>query len=113
METPRDAESLARLWIEKWNEGRPEEIPLAEGFRHASPYGVIEGRQVYMDAVKPMAEASVTSLEIRRTVGGEADAAVWYRMTTGGVDVECCDWIQAEGGEITAITAFYDATELR
>lgn len=108
-----EAERLARLWIAKWSEGKPGEIPLAEGFRHVSPFGDVSGRDTYLDWVTPMAEASVTKLEIVRTLGGDGEAVVWYEMTSGGTTTPCCDWVRVKDGEIVSVTAFYDATKLR
>lgn len=31
------AERLARAWIEGWNAGEPDSIPLARHFKHARP----------------------------------------------------------------------------
>ena len=39
-----EASDLARLWIETWGRGTPDELPLADDFVHVSPLGRIAGR---------------------------------------------------------------------
>lgn len=113
MEARGRAERLAHAWIEGWNEGRPDEIPLAPDFTHSSPFGTVEGRERYLEWVKPLAAENVTSLRVVRTIGGESEAAIWFEMMTPMGAVQCCDWVRIEGEEIVAITSFYDATDLR
>lgn len=108
----RNAEELARLWIDAWDRGDPSVIPLAEAFTHTSPFGVIEGRSRYLEWMEPVTGRG-PSLNIVRTLDGGDQAAIWYEMSTGDHALACCDWIEAEDGEIVAITSFYDATALR
>ncbi len=113
MATPNDAERLAREWIEGWIRGTPDEIPLATGFTHSSPFGRVSGRKEYLEWVKPLAAKNVASLKILKAVGSEAEAAIWFEMTTPNGTVPCCDWVEVKNGEILAVTSFYDATDLR
>ena len=113
MAIKNETERLARVWIESWNEGKPDEIPLASDFTHSSPFGLVKGREKYLERVKPMAANNVTSLKIVKTLGGDSEAAIWFEMMTPNGVVQCCDWVQTENEEIVAITSFYDATDLR
>ena len=108
-----DAATLARAWIERWNEGTPDLIPLAETFKHTSPFGCVAGRQKYLDWVKPLAAENVTELTILRTLAGPNEAAIHFQMQTPNGPVQVCDWIVTKDGEITEIHSFYDATGLR
>jgi hypothetical protein len=110
---PDSAEALARVWIERWNEGAPDLIPLAESFTHTSPYGRVEGRRKYLDWVKPLAKQNVTELKIVRTLGSANEAVVHFEMQTPAGRIQVCDWVVVEDGQITEIHSFYDATELR
>jgi len=112
MSEDRNAERLARAWIEGWNEGKPYDIPLSEGFTHESPFGTIEGREKYLEWMKPMIGKG-PALKIVKTMGEDDEAVVRYEMEAGGGTIPCCDWVSVKGGEIVAITAFYDATNLR
>jgi hypothetical protein len=113
MNHPRSVEALARAWIERWNEGAPDLIPLADDFTHTSPFGCVQGRQEYLDWVKPLAKQNVTELRVLRTVAGANEAAVHFEMQTPKGLVQVCDWIVVENGEITEIHSFYDASGLR
>lgn len=113
MDKPDSAETLAKVWIERWNEGAPDRIPLAEDFTHTSPFGRIEGRRKYLDRVKPLAAKNVTRLRVIRTVSRANDAAIHFEMHTPKGIIQVCDWIVVKDGQITEIHSFYDATGLR
>jgi hypothetical protein len=108
-----DAETLARTWIECWNQGTPDLIPLAEHFTHTSPYGRVEGRRTYLDWVKPLAKQNVTHLNILRTLSNANEAVIHFEMQTPNGLIQVCDWVVVESGEIKEIHSFYDATGLR
>lgn len=110
--TENDAARLARAWIQGWIDGTPYEIPLADDFTHESPFGTIEGREKYLEFMKPMIGKG-PEIAIVKTIGAGDEAAIWYAMKTPGGSVPGCDWVHTRDGEITAITSFYDATSLR
>ena len=43
---------IVKSWFYKWEEGDYLTLPLAEEFEHTSPYGVIKGKQTYLNLVK-------------------------------------------------------------
>ena len=106
------AEQLARTWIDCWNEGRPDDIPLAENFVHTSPFGRVEGRATYLDWVKPLAAKNVTTLRISKTLGSGDEAVIQFEMDTPGGPVPVVDWVTIDGDEIVSIHSFYDASGL-
>ncbi len=108
-----EAERLAHAWIDGWNAGNPDEIPLAPDFMHSSPFGVVKGREKYLAWVKPLADKNVTTLTILKTLGGDGESAIWFEMGIPNGLVQCCDWVQTDNSEIVAITSFYDAAGLR
>ena len=113
MTVKNDAERLARAWIEGWDAGKPDDIPLAPDFTHTSPFGAVKGREKYLEWVKPLAAKNVTSLKIVKTLSTADEAAIWFEMITPNGLVPCCDWVQTHNGRIVAVTSFYDATGLR
>lgn len=106
------AGELARIWIECWNEGTPDLIPLAEDFSHTSPFGRVDGREDYLEWVKPLAAENVTELTIHRVIESEDQAAIHFEMETPAGPIQVCDWVVAENGEIREIHSFYDASDL-
>ena len=107
------AERLALTWIELWNKDQPEAIPLAATFAHTSPFGRIEGRENYLETVKPMAKRNVTSLRVLKTLARSDEAVIHFEMQTRKGTIHVCDWITVEGDQISEIHSFYDATALR
>lgn len=110
-----DARRLARAWIEAWIRMDVAwlETNLAPDFVHTSPFGRLEGRRHYLDTVVPMARKSVLKLTIKRVVGGEDEAAIWFENTTPHGIVPSCDWVRTDGGRIVEIQSFYDTVRLR
>ncbi len=113
MPSKNGAEKLARVWIEGWIAGKPDDIPLAKNFSHSSPFSTVSGREKYLEWVKPLAAKNVASLKILKTLGGEDEAVIWFEMMTPNGVMQCCDWVQTKNGEIVAINSFNDATSLR
>ncbi len=113
MASSNESEQLALEWINGWIAGKPDDIPLSSDFRHTSPFGTIQGRDDYLDTVRPMAAKNVVSLNIIRTLAGKDEAVIWFEMTTPHGPVPVCDWVKTADGQIVAITSFYDATDLR
>lgn len=107
-----DAEHLARTWINLWNAGEPEKLPLADDFVHTSPFGRVSGRETYLEWVRPLAAKNVTSLHIERTLSEGNECAIWFVMETPAGKVDVCDWVETRDGQITAIHSFYDASDL-
>ena len=68
-----EAERLARAWIDGWNAGEPEKIPLSGDFVHTSPFGRVKGRDKYLAWVRPLAAKNVTSLKIVRTLADDGE----------------------------------------
>ncbi len=112
MTMPYTAEQLARAWIDGWNAGKPEDIPLASNFTHSSPFGIIQGREKYLATVKPMAAQNVTTLTVLRTISEADQCAIWFEMGTPNGVVQVCDWVETERQMIKCITSFYDPTDL-
>ena len=107
-----ESEKLARAWIDGWNAGKPESLPLAENFTHTSPLGVLSGRKKYLDKIIPMAAKNVTTLKIIRMLSREGEAAMIFEMGTPNGPVQVSEWIKTHKGEITEITSFYDTYHL-
>lgn len=108
----KSAEHLARLWIELWNEGKPDDIPLAEDFVHTSPFGVMSGKTQYLETVKPLAAENVTELTIKSILSNDKEAAIRFTMKSPNGPIEVVDWVSVENGLIIAITSFYDPSKL-
>lgn len=107
-----DAKKLARGWIEVWGRDDPSTLPLADDFVHVSPFGKIEGREKYLELVRPMAKGNVTSLTIQDVIADGDRACVSYLMDTPNGTVACCDWVLVADGRITSVRSYYDSRDL-
>ena len=112
MNDPDSAETLAKVWIERWNEGAPDLIPLAENFTHTSPFERVEGRRTYLDWVKPMVRRNVTQLRVLRTLSRSNEAAIHFEMQTPKGLNQVCDWIPAAQWPTVLQTQWVDCREL-
>ena len=106
------ARELARVWIETWDRGDPDSLPLADGFVHISPFGRMEGKKSYLDTVRPMATENVASLQIEQVIAEGNRACIAFSMETPNGPVACCDWVTVTGGEITSVHSYYDSRSL-
>ena len=113
MANENNAERLARAWIQGWIDGDPDGIPLSDDFVHTSPFGTIEGREIYLEKIKPASDANVARLAILKTMGAEDGAVIRFDMETPHGTIPCVDWVTVDGDMITAVHSFYDATLLR
>ena len=106
---------LAATWFEAWSTYDMERLreALAPDFVHVSPFGRFDDRDVYLEAVEPMARKSVAELTIRKMIVEGDTAAVLYENRTPNGVVEVSEWIRVEGDRIQEIRAFYDSSKIR
>jgi len=107
-----EAKKLAREWIEVWGRDDPSVLPLAENFVHVSPFGRIEGRDRYLEVVRPLAEANVAALQVQDVLAEGNRACVAFSMDTPNGPVACCDWVVVEQGRILSVHSYYDSRNL-
>lgn len=115
MNTDRASATLASGWIEAWARMDMAWLRghLAADFVHVSPFGRLEGRDLYLETVEPMARKSVMELRILDVLGDDSRAAVRFENRTPRGVVESCDWIFVNNGLITEIRSYYDSSRIR
>ena len=47
-----DTKQLVRTWFRKWEAGDFYHLPVADNFKHTSPYGIIEGKNDYLNLIE-------------------------------------------------------------
>ncbi len=109
------AGELAAGWIEAWKRMDIAWLRqrLALDFVHVSPFGRLEGRDLYLATVEPMARGSVRQLRVKEVIASGDQAAVWFENHTDAGAVPSCDWIRVENGRIREIRSFYDPSKVR
>jgi ketosteroid isomerase-like protein len=84
------------------------ERTLAEDFVHTSPYGVIRGRQAYLDLVRENAEAFFSPIiENLDVIEGGDKLSVRYLLDEN----PACDCIYVRNGQISEIYSYYHVGE--
>lgn len=80
------------------------ERTLAEEFSHSSPFGVVRGKQAYLDLVRENAEAFFSpEIDIHDVIEGDDRFAVRY-LVDGN---PACDCIYVRDGQIVEIFSYY------
>lgn len=106
------ARRLARQWIEVWGRDDPATLPLAEDFVHVSPFGRIEGREKYLDFIRPMTEGKVGPIPVEDVFAEGDRACVRYTMALPEGSLDCCDVVTVKGDKITSVHAYYDTRDM-
>ncbi|MGI9547140.1 MAG: nuclear transport factor 2 family protein [Flavobacteriaceae bacterium] len=104
-----NTEKLLKKWFEIWEHGDFLQLPIADDFRHTSPYGTIEGKQAYIRLVEAN---KIKFLGHRFIIHDELynkdRASVRYTATKGDFRLEVCEWHYIKGGLIEEIVAYYN-----
>ena len=106
---------LAAGWIEAWIRMDIEWLRehLTTDFVHTSPFGLLVGREHYLETVEPMARKSVQRLAIKDVIASDNQAAIWFENLTPNGAIPSCDWVRIEDGKIKEIQSFYDSAKVR
>ncbi len=72
-------ETLVRHWFEHWEEGNFMDLPLTNEFTHTSPFGVIQGKDSYLNIVESNREKFLGyQFDIKDELHGESSSCVRY-----------------------------------
>lgn len=104
-----DTRALVEKWFEVWTIGDFENIPVSENFKHTSPYGIIAGKNVYLDLVLPNKDKFLGNrFEIHDAIYEEEKACVRYTMIGQQFLMEVTEWTYCKNGLISEIVAYYN-----
>ena len=105
---------LIDQWFEKWEAGDFLNLPIADDFKHTSPYGTIEGKANYLDLVAGNKDKFLDHRFILHDVITEQDhACVRYTAVQGDFSLEVSEWHFVKDGLIQEIIAYYNIEEER
>ena len=103
------SKNLVNRWFEIWTEGNFKDLPISENFKHFSPYGVVEGKEAYLNLVESAkADFLGNTFEVIDTIYSENKVSVRYKMTKGNVIMDISEWYYFQGDLISEIHSFYD-----
>lgn len=95
-------------WFNAFRDKDISKLELTEDFTHTSPYGVINGRQAYLDLVKGNAEAFFSPvLEVLDVIGDGDKFAARYLVNNN----PACDCFYIRNGQIAEIFSYYHVGE--
>ncbi|MBT8234927.1 MAG: nuclear transport factor 2 family protein [Bacteroidia bacterium] len=107
-------QELVTAWFELWTTGNFEELPLAENFTHTSPYGIVNGRENYMNLARTNKEAFTgNTFDIHETLFDGNRGCIRYTMKSPTGTLEVSEWIHESNGMISKIIAYYNLQEER
>lgn len=109
-----NAQSLIRDWFDKWSSGDFRNLPIAEHFKHTSPFGTIHGKKEYLRLVE---ENQDKFLGYRFDLHDELYAGdrgcVRYTAVQGDFTLDVSEWHYVKNGLIEEIIAYYHIGEVR
>ena len=107
-------EQLIREWFRLWQMGDYLNLPISDSFKHSSPFGTIEGKQVYLDLVARNKDKFLSQqfLIHEQIVDGNR-ACVRYTATQGDFKLDVSEWYLMEQGQIQEIIAYYHIGDIR
>lgn len=105
----QQVDRLTREWILVWNDGNASTLPLADDFEHTSPYGVLKGRDHYLEVVVPMAKKNAARLTIDDVMVSGNQSAVRYKVASpSGETMRACDWLLFQNGKLAKVWSYYE-----
>lgn len=104
-----DIKALTKQWYTAWNEGRYLDIPIADDFKHTSPYGTINGKEAYLKIIEANHGKFLDNqIEIRDEMYNSDKACVRYSVNNKDFLMEVSEWLYAKDGLIHEIIAYYN-----
>ena len=102
---------VVKQWIECWNSGNVDDLPIADDFCHTSPFGTIESKARYMEIVnKNRQDFLGNQLTVTAQIQEGDQVCIQFEQKNAntGLEMTVCEWYWIEGDKITAIRSFYN-----
>ncbi len=108
-------QELVKDWYAKWNSGDFFNLPLAEGFKHTSPFGTVDGKKAYLDLVQENKDKFLGYKFIIHDALYEGNRGCVRYTAKQGEDfsLDVSEWIYTENELIKEIVAYYHIGEIR
>ena len=102
---------VIQSWISCWQTGNIEALPIADDFKHTSPFGTIESKKRYLEIVeKNKKDFLGNTLTIIKHINEGDNVCVQFEqknMSTG-LNMTVCEWYSLKGDHIQEIRSFYN-----
>ncbi len=102
-------QDLVHDWFQKWEVGDFYNLPITGDFKHTSPYGVISGKDTYIDLVAANKDKFLGhKFEIHDQIFENKRACVRYTAIQDNFTQDVSEWYYPENGLIKEIVAYYN-----
>jgi len=110
-----NSENLVKLWFDKWEKGDYLNLPIAEDFKHTSPFGIISGKRRYLGLVKDNEDKFLgQTFELHDGIYEHDRACVRYTARQGqNFSLDVSEWYYIKNNLIEEIVAYYHIGEIR
>ncbi len=104
-----NTKQLVKSWFDKWESGDFLDLPISGDFQHTSPYGVISGKQQYLELVQANVDKFLGHrFVIHDEFYGHDRACVRYTTMKDDFRLEVSEWHYLGQGLIKEIVAYYN-----
>ena len=110
-----DMKNLVEQWFDKWNKGEFYNLPIAENFKHTSPFGTIEGKKAYTELVEKNKDKFLGYVfEIHDAIYEDEKACVRYTAKQGSdFKLDVSEWYYVKNNLIEEIIGYYHIGEIQ
>ncbi len=106
-----EIDPVVQKWFDCWNSGQVDDLPIADDFKHTSPFGTIESKQTYLDIVSKNKDDFLgNELTVLKHIKQGRQVCVQFHQNNEltGLSMEVCEWYELEGELIKSIRSFYN-----
>lgn len=109
------SEILVKNWFDKWEQGDYRNLPVAENFKHTSPFGTINGKKAYLDMVHKNKDKFLGyTFKVIDAIYEVDKACVRYSAIQGNDFIlDVSEWHYIKNDLIEEIVAYYHIGEVR
>jgi len=105
---------LVEEWFSKWEIGDFNHLPIAENFKHTSPFGTINGKIEYLNLVEKNKDKFLGyKFNLLDEIYFENKACVRYTAIQGEFSLDVSEWYYIKNDLIEEIIAYYHIGEIR
>ena len=104
-----ETRQLIKSWFDKWESGDFLNLPVSDSFKHTSPYGVIEGKEAYINLVEANKDKFLGHrFDIHDALYQDNRACVRYTGIKEDFKLDVSEWYIIKDGLIDEIIAYYN-----
>lgn len=109
-----NAKELILKWFDCWEKGEIENLPVSDEFEHHSPFGVIKGKQEYLNLIEKNKDKFLGyRFEVHELIFEEQRACSRYSAIQNDFRLDVSEWYEIVDRTILRIRAYYHIGEIR